>query len=177
MAPAEDRIISIYDLPRSSRTRETSFSSSPSAALTQTRPFMPTATSNGNCAPSLGRMGFFGDSRLHGKVRSDSVISFMAAGRGKQRTRDSVPAQRRGPRTRRRARQIQRPSGWPHPRTRSRVPKRRESRGGGRRRSCRPAARVSVELAACEAHQTRLQVRLASFCGALERESIETCCL
>lgn len=48
--------------PLSSRIIATSLSSSPSAcaAFTQTRPFMPTAISNGNCAPNRLRIGFFG---------------------------------------------------------------------------------------------------------------------
>ena len=53
-----------HGLPLSSLITSISFSSSPSPHLTHTRPFIPTATSNGNCAPSLGKMGFLGDNNL-----------------------------------------------------------------------------------------------------------------
>lgn len=43
------------------------FSSSPSAPLTQTLPFIPTATSKGKLAPSLDKIGFLGESNLFKK--------------------------------------------------------------------------------------------------------------
>ena len=55
----------LYGLPRSSLTSSIIFSSSPSAALTHTRPFIPTATSKGNLAPSFGKIGFRGERSLH----------------------------------------------------------------------------------------------------------------
>lgn len=150
--------------PLSSLIISTNLSSSPSccAALTHTRPFMPTAISNGNFAPNLLSVGFLGASNLfrgaRGQAEFCSTRRCSSQGRegGPRRTLDTDRVRHAGSRTRPRVRQSRTPSASMGRRKKSQVPRTAGSQANGRRRACRPAhARFSPRLSVSRAGRMR----------------------